>query len=48
MNETNQSYLATEEVGRLMGKYAVPCIIWKLHFTCCIEQPYSLYHLSDL
>lgn len=27
MNETNQSYLATEEVGRLMGKYAVPCII---------------------
>ena len=27
MYETNQSYLATEEVGRLMGKYAVPCII---------------------
>lgn len=27
MNETNQSYLATEEVGRLMGRYAVPCII---------------------
>lgn len=27
MNETNQSYLATEEVGRLMGKYAIPCII---------------------
>jgi len=27
MNETNQSYLAAEKVGRLMGKYAVPCII---------------------
>lgn len=25
--EQNQSYLATEKVGRLMGKYAVPCII---------------------
>lgn len=25
--EQNQSYLATERVGRLMGKYAVPCII---------------------
>ena len=23
----NQSYLATERVGKLMGKYAVPCII---------------------
>jgi len=23
----NQSYLATEKVGKLMGKYAVPCII---------------------
>ena len=27
MQETNQSYLATEKLGRLMGKYAVPCII---------------------
>ena len=27
MEETNQSYLATEKIGRLMGKYAVPCII---------------------
>ena len=27
MEETNQSYLAAEKVGRLMGKYAVPCII---------------------
>lgn len=27
MEETNQSYLATENLGRLMGKYAVPCII---------------------
>lgn len=27
MNETNQSYLATEKVGRLMRKYAIPCII---------------------
>lgn len=26
MNE-NQSYLATEKVGKLMGRYAVPCII---------------------
>ena len=25
--EENQSYLATERVGKLMGKYAVPCII---------------------
>ncbi|MGI6094878.1 MAG: MATE family efflux transporter [Lachnospiraceae bacterium] len=25
--EKNQSYLATEKVGKLMGKYAVPCII---------------------
>ncbi len=25
--EQNQSYLATERVGKLMGKYAVPCII---------------------
>ena len=25
--EENQSYLATENVGKLMGKYAVPCII---------------------
>ncbi len=25
--EKNQSYLATERVGRLMGKYSVPCII---------------------
>ena len=25
--EQNQSYLATEKVGKLMGKYAVPCII---------------------
>ena len=27
MKQTNQSYLATEKIGRLMGKYAVPCII---------------------
>ena len=27
MEQTNQSYLATEKVGKLMGKYAVPCII---------------------
>lgn len=27
MEQTNQSYLATESLGRLMGKYAVPCII---------------------
>lgn len=25
--EQNQSYLATEKVGKLMGKYAIPCII---------------------
>ena len=25
--EQNQSYLAEERLGRLMGKYAVPCII---------------------
>lgn len=27
MEEQSQSYLATERVSRLMGKYAVPCII---------------------
>ena len=27
MNEHGQSYLAEEKVGKLMGKYAVPCII---------------------
>ena len=27
MEQTNQSFLATEQIGRLMRKYAVPCII---------------------
>ena len=27
MEQNNQSYLTTEKVGKLMGKYAVPCII---------------------
>lgn len=27
MNKNNQSYLATEKIGRLMRKYALPCII---------------------
>ena len=27
MNEQNPQYLAQESLGRLMGKYAVPCII---------------------
>lgn len=27
MEETNPSHLATEKVGKLMGKYAIPCII---------------------
>ncbi len=27
MNTNNQSYLATEKIGKLMTKYAVPCII---------------------
>ena len=27
MEKENQGYLATEKVGKLMGKYAVPCII---------------------
>lgn len=27
MKEQNGSYLATEKVGKLMGKYAIPCII---------------------
>ncbi len=27
MEQKNQSYLATENVGKLMGKYAIPCII---------------------
>lgn len=25
--EQNQSYLATEKIGKFMGGYAVPCII---------------------
>lgn len=27
MEQNNQSYLATEKISKLMGKYAVPCII---------------------
>ena len=27
MEKENQSYLATDKVGKLMGKYAVPCIV---------------------
>ena len=27
MEQNNQSYLATEKVGKLMGKYTIPCII---------------------
>lgn len=27
MEQTNQSYLAAEKIGKLMGKYAIPCII---------------------
>ncbi|MGN0513974.1 MAG: MATE family efflux transporter [Lachnospiraceae bacterium] len=27
MEQKNQSYLATDKIGKLMGKYAVPCII---------------------
>lgn len=27
MEQNHQSYLATEGIGKLMGKYAVPCII---------------------
>ena len=27
MEQNNPSYLATEKIGKLMGKYAVPCII---------------------
>lgn len=27
MEQTNQNFLATEKIGTLMGKYAVPCII---------------------
>ena len=27
MNETNQSYLASEKIGRLMARYSIPCII---------------------
>ena len=27
MEQNNQSYLAMEKVGKLMGKYAIPCII---------------------
>lgn len=27
MEEQNNSFLATETVGRLMGRYAIPCII---------------------
>lgn len=27
MEQTNQSYLSNEKIGKLMGKYAIPCII---------------------
>lgn len=27
MEQQNQSYLATEKIGSLMRKYAVPCVI---------------------
>lgn len=27
MKQTNQNFLAEEKIGRLMGKYAIPCII---------------------
>ena len=27
MEHNNQSYLANEKIGTLMGKYAIPCII---------------------
>lgn len=27
MEQMNQSFLATEKVGKLMKKYAIPCII---------------------
>ena len=27
MEQNNPSYLATEKISKLMGKYAVPCII---------------------
>ena len=27
MKQNNQSYLATDKIGKLMGKYAIPCII---------------------
>ena len=27
MEKSNESSLATEKVGRLMGKYAIPCVI---------------------
>lgn len=27
MKQTNQNFLAEEKIGRLMGRYAVPCII---------------------
>ena len=27
MEQSNQNFLATEKVGKLMQKYAIPCII---------------------
>ena len=27
MEQKNQSFLASEKLGKLMGKYAIPCII---------------------
>ena len=30
MEQNNPSYLATEKISKLMGKYAVPCIIFLL------------------
>ena len=36
MEQTNQSYLAAESLGKLMGKYAVPCIISLLVGALCL------------
>ena len=48
MEEQNNSFLATEKPGRLMRKYAIPCIISLLigAWTACFTQCLFLIYLQ--
>ena len=47
MNTANQ-FLGTERIGKLMGKYAVPCIISLLVGAFHSFQPFADSDLSSL